>query len=50
MDVKSAFLNGYIEEAYVEKPHGYEYGMKGQEDKVYILKKALYRSKQAHAA
>ena len=40
MDVKSSFLNGYLEEeVYVQQPPGYE--VKGQEDKVYRLKKAL---------
>ena len=46
MDVKSEFLNGYIEEeVYVEQPQGYE--VPGQEHKVYRLKKALYGLKQA---
>ncbi|PNX94021.1 reverse transcriptase [Trifolium pratense] len=46
MDVKSAFLNGPIdEEVYVAQPPGYE--VKGQESKVYKLKKALYGLKQA---
>ena len=41
MDVKSAFLNGYLEEeVYVEQPQGYE--VPGQEHKVYSLKKTLY--------
>ena len=41
MDVKSAFLNGVLmEEVYVEQPFGYE--KKGQEHKVFKLKKALY--------
>jgi hypothetical protein len=46
MDVKSTFLNGNLEEeVYVEQPQGY--AVPGQEDKVYILKKTLYRLKQA---
>jgi hypothetical protein len=46
MDVKSAFLNGYVdEEIYVEQPEGFE--VLGKEDKVYMLKKALYGLKQA---
>ena len=49
MDVKSAFLNGYIEgEAYLEQPQGYE--VLGQVNKVYMLKKALYGLKQAPRA
>ena len=46
MDVKSTFLNGYLEEeVYVEQPQGYE--VPGQEHKVYRLKKTLYGLKQA---
>ena len=49
MDVKSAFLNGYInEEAYVEQPPGFEYDKKP--DHVYKLKKALYGLKQTPRA
>jgi hypothetical protein len=46
MDVKSAFLNGYINElVYVEQPPGFEVDKKPIH--VYKLKKALYGLKQA---
>ena len=46
LDVKSTFLNGYLqEEIYVEQPKGFV--KEGEEDKVYLLKKALYSLKQA---
>ena len=44
IDVKSTFLNGYMEEVYVEQPQGYE--VPSQEQKVYRLKKVLYGLKQ----
>ena len=45
-DVKSSFLNGYIEEEfYIEKPEGYQ--LKDNPKNVYKLKKALYGLKQA---
>lgn len=41
LDVKTAFLHGYLkEEVYVSQPEGFE--VKGKEEKVYKLKKALY--------
>lgn len=46
MDVKSVFLNGYLEEeVYLEQPLGYY--VKGQKDKVLKWKKTLYELKQA---
>ena len=41
LDVKLAFLNGYLkEEIFVEQLEGIP--IKGKEEKVYLLKKALY--------
>jgi hypothetical protein len=49
MDVKSAFLNGYIQEkVYVEQPPGFE--NTELPSHVYKLKKALYGLKQAPRA
>jgi hypothetical protein len=49
MDVKSAFLNGVIQdEVYVRQPPGFE--SPKYPDKVYKLLKALYRLKQAPRA
>jgi hypothetical protein len=49
MDVKSAFLNGVIEEeVYVKQPLGFE--SEKYPHRVYRLKRALYGLKQAHQA
>jgi hypothetical protein len=49
IDIKSAFLNGYINvEVYVEQPSGFEDDKKPNH--VYKLKKALYGLKQAPKA
>jgi hypothetical protein len=46
MDVKTAFLNGVVEEeVYVEQPKGFEVGSK--ETHVCRLRRALYGIKQA---
>ena len=49
LDVKSVFLNGILqEEIYVEQLEGFV--KKGEEAKVFLLKKALYALKQAPRA
>ena len=49
LDVKTAFLHGELkEEVYVVQPDGFV--VKGQEDKFYKLKKALYGLRQAPRA
>lgn len=46
LDVKSSFLDGVLqEEIYVEQPEGFV--KQGEEDKFYLLKKALNGLKQA---
>ena len=48
MDMKTAFLNGLVEEVYIEQPQGFE----TDDREVYVcrLKKALYGLKQAPKA
>ena len=49
LDVKSAFLHGELEEeVFIEQPEGFI--IKGNDDKVYRLKKALYGLKHAPRA
>lgn len=49
LDVKSTFMNGPLEEeVYVIQPLRFE--IKGQEQKMYILRKTLYGLKQAPMA
>jgi hypothetical protein len=48
MDVKSAFLNGELQEVYVVQPPGFV--VDGQEHKVLRLVKALYGLRQAPRA
>ena len=46
IDVKSAFLNGFLqEEIYVEQPEGFV--KKGNKEKIYRLRKTFYGIKQA---
>jgi len=47
MDVKTAFLNGNLEEEiYLDQPIGFV--LKGQEDKVCRLKRSIYGLKQSY--
>ena len=49
LDVKSAFLNGFVhEKIYVEQPDGVV--ALGKEDYVYLLRKTLCGLKQTHRA
>ena len=49
LDVKTAFLNGDLKEiVYVKQPEGFE--VKGEEEKIYKLNKALYGLRQAPRA
>ena len=48
MDVKTAFLNGEIEEVYIKQSEGFE--LHGRESHVCKLKKVLYGLKQAPRA
>ena len=49
IDIKSTFLNRVLEEeVHIEQPLGYK--VKGEEDKVLKLKRAIYELKQASRA
>jgi hypothetical protein len=45
MDVKTTFLNGFIDEVYIEQPQGFE--VSERETHVCLLRKARYGLKQA---